>query len=144
LKDKTTQLADDLVTLLNSTFTGQMVASRYLLPMFRLEELSTLKVSVIPRGRNKQIVSRGNNQLVHNLEIGIQQRLDDVNDANVTDPIGLLVEQVEDYLLGLEINGAVCTEINNILADDSIFAKEHIQSDKVWTTVIVASFWEVS
>jgi hypothetical protein len=143
-KDRTTQLADDLVTALNAqTFSQDVNASRYLLPMFQLEELTTLKVSVIPRGRNKQLMSRSSNQLIHNIEIGIQQRMDDVNDSTETDPIGLLVEEIEDYLLGLEVNGATCTEVMNVLADDSIFAKEHIQSNKVWTTVIVASFQEV-
>jgi hypothetical protein len=142
MADKTTQLADDLVALLNAHgFTTGVVASRYLLPMFRLDELATIKVSVIPRGRNKQIFSRGSNQITHNIEIGIQKRLDDVNNSTMTDPIGTLVEEIEDFLLGIVINGATCTEINNVLADDSIFAKEHIQS-QVWTTVIVASFLE--
>lgn len=144
---KTTTIADEIVDVLNgssgsSPFSTSFTAVRYTLPMFNLKDLDEVQVSVVPRGRTKSIITRGNNQATHNIEIGIQKRLTDVNDPDEVDPLGLLVEEIEDALLGLTIDNATCIEINNILADDSLVARDHIQSEKVYTTVLVASFLE--
>ena len=140
-KSTTFTLADEVVEALNDeTFSQSFTAARLTVPMFTLQELASLKVSVVPRGRAKEIETRGVNAVQHKLELGFQKRLTNVNDPSESDPMDLLVEQVEDFLLGTQINGKTCVAIEHILADDSLFAKEHIYADKVYTAVVEVTF----
>jgi len=140
-KSTTFTLADDVVTALNGeSFSQSFTAARYIVPMFNLPDLAALKVSVIPRSRAKEVETRGSNASQHKLELGFQKHLTDVNDTSEADPMDYLVEEVEDFLLGESIGDYTCIEIEHILADDSLFAKEHIYSDKVYTAVVVATY----
>jgi hypothetical protein len=140
MADTTTQLADDLVTILNGeTFSLPFVAKRLRLPRFTLEELKELHVTIVPRGRATEPFTRGSLWKQPTVEIGVQQKVNDVNDPTEGDPISQLVEEIEDYLLTLTIGYFRCKEVKNVLADDSIFAKEHLY-DNVFTSVLVATF----
>ena len=143
-KSTTTNIADDTVSFLaDGDFEIDFTVKRVNLPVVHIDELATVQVFVIPRGRETILATRNKKEKHHKIEVGIQKHLTSINDATEVDPIAYFVEQIEDYLLGETFQGATCVEVQNILADDSIFAKDHIQMDRVYTSVLVATFVEI-
>ena len=146
MKSMTVTIADGVTELLNEWFNTsypEITAIRQYIPRTTLSELDTTQVFVVPRGVTTEIYTRGSFQYTHTVEIGIQAHTQDVNDSTVVDPISYLVEQIQHKLLGEEVCGITCLECNSVLADDSIFAKEHLVNDNVLTAVLVARFLEV-
>lgn len=143
-KSKTTEIADEVVDFLNAIdFEVSVTISRALIPIVKFEDLQTLQVIVIPRGRSTELLTRGKIEKKHKIEVGIQKKLSNPNDSDEVDPIGYFVEQVEESFFGVTLSGATCIEVENILADDSIYAKDHIYTDRVYTSVLVATFVEI-
>ncbi len=133
----TTQLADSIVTALNGKF--NLGATRVRLPQIKKSDLSTLSVYVVPRGRTTEILSRDENHKTHKIEIGVMRLVTDIN-STANDSIDKQVEDITDYLLGSDIGEYTCLEAISVLADESIFAKEHL-AENVYTSVIITS-WE--
>jgi hypothetical protein len=143
------QLVTEISTQVN-TYSLQTNVSRCYTNNVRLDELQTLHIFVIPRGRKTEIYSRGELEKTHSLEIGFQKHIS--NDAEA-DTLSAVVESIQDWILGhnATITNSIgtatfvvtCLSADSILADNSIFSKEHFNDDNVFTAVLVCEFNQV-
>ncbi|HND54215.1 MAG TPA: hypothetical protein PLV92_17515, partial [Pirellulaceae bacterium] len=70
------QLADAVVADLNAaTFSQPFTAQRSYLPRWKLEELATIRVTVVPKDDVGERASRAQWQEDYQLDVAIQQRL---------------------------------------------------------------------
>lgn len=99
-------IADALVAAINSaTFShpyAAITAIRSYAPRYTLEELTELKVTVIPPGAQYELTSRSQAQADFLLAIGIQQRTDGSDET--TDQLILLAEEMAAFVLDLDFD----------------------------------------
>lgn len=90
-------IADAVVASLNAaTFSQPFTAQRLYVPLFKLEEMDTLHVSVVPRGDDASRFNREVFQEEYQIDIGVQQRVDMSTPA--LDALVLLVQEIKDHL----------------------------------------------
>jgi len=141
---RTVEIADAVVTALNGhTFSLPMTCARQYLPRHALADLDTLQVTVVPQGVKSTLLTRGgDSENLHQIQIGLQQHVSDVNDATVVDPLTALVDEIQNFLLATTLYGASCIEVQSIIGNDALFAADHMTNDNVLTSVIAARFLE--
>lgn len=71
---KIVDIANAVVSKLNLDFTGQFTATRQYRPVAKLEDLTNIAVTVVPKEMESIPISRQLDQVDHTIEIGVQQR----------------------------------------------------------------------
>jgi hypothetical protein len=140
-----TDIAEAVLTALNmSTLSQSFTATRSYVPVRQLEELSTLRVTVVASSLEMVILDRsGRGQFDYVVDIGVQKNIGcgPMTEAQVVaacDPLMLLVEEIVD-LFRFEALGstlATCTEARN----NPIFVPSHIDEKRVFTSVVSLTF----
>lgn len=134
-------IAEAMVTALNGgSFSLSFMAERSYVPVRRLEDLGTLRVTVVPSGRELEILDRSRRAMVsHSIDVGVQQRIGTgtMTEAQILaacDPLAALVEEISDFLqyAPLAVTDAVCTEVRNA----PIYSPQHIDERRVFTSVL--------
>lgn len=96
-----TQIADQAAAALNDapaqTFGESFTAARSYLPEYELEQLATLKVTVVPGAVESKPLSREADEQTYTAQIGVQKRVDPAR-AGDMDPLVELVEQIAGYM----------------------------------------------
>lgn len=143
-----TDIADAIVTTLNgATFTApyaSITAVRLYQPEYDLEEMDSLKVSVVGRSQLVRVEGRGSNIWLPAVDIGIQKRPTTLS-RTLLDELMQLVQDIADHLLGLPqrrlpaYQAAQCVEIRN----EPIYAADHLAEKGMFTSVLT-SVWRVS
>ena len=134
------QIADALVTRLNGgTFSQPITAVRTVFPNFELKELSTLKVTVVPRSVDTVLLTRSNDQDDYSIDIGVQKKLTVNYESETATLIGLVTE-IKDFLKlkHLTISTKVAMWISTKI--DPIYSREHIAGDNVFTSVVTVTY----
>lgn len=149
--DLAKQLVADLGTQISAVYTLENSITRVYTNQVRLEALTKLNIFVIPRGRKTEIFTRGEKEKTHSIEIGFQKHVE--SDAEA-DTLSYVVEATQDWLIGHNMSftntsetktiEATCLGAESILADNSIFSKEHLGDDSVFTSVLVCQFLQTS
>lgn len=132
-------LADALTTNLNAqSFEIAFVAARSWQPVYDLDELATLRVSVIPRTRTSRRSARNQDENDHTLNVVFQKH---ATEADV-DALAELVEEVADHLtrLHLAIDGHVHPSIS--VAIDPVCALDDLDEQQTFTSVLAVAFRE--
>lgn len=134
------QIADALVEALNlPEFSEDFTAVRRYRPIYKLSELETLRVTVVPHGIALERASRSNHQTDYQLDIGVQQRVG-VEDAaeEASDELMALVEEIADFCISLSLQEphAICTAVVN----DPIYAPDHLEDLHCFTSVLTLTF----
>jgi hypothetical protein len=118
-----------------------------------LQDLRTLRVSVVPSPFQAQQLARGNNPRRVSIDIGIQQKPDKVDNANV-DPLIILIEEVANFFVpekskarAIEIPApnarrAQCVEASMVSGEESAIDREILHDVRVVTGVI-RTVWQV-
>ncbi len=105
---------------------------------FGLEELTELRVTVVPHGRQTQWVSRGRTPLDElSIDIGVQQKV--AGDADVEILLTLVDAIAENFRTQAFAGGVACVGFSN----DPIYNPEHMKQLKVFTSVITLLFKRV-
>lgn len=140
------QIASALVVMLNAhTFSKSFTAARGWLPEFTLEELETLKVTVVPRTVD---VTRAARHLIEEdfiVDIGIQKRLegDPAKSPSIAevDPWADLTEEILRFCFD-PANAIVLTGIDRVIpisiARDYI--PEHLSDKRTFSAVIAVTY----
>jgi hypothetical protein len=134
-------IADAVVAELNDPtgpLAGLATAQRAYRPVFDLQDMKDLHVTVVPRGVETSGASRSMTQSDVQIDIGVQQKPPDVNQAEL-DGLMRLVEQIADHLRGRKLTAApdaswVKTENN------PIFAPEHLEQLRQFTSVLTVTY----
>jgi len=145
----TALLADAVCAELNAgTFCQAFTAVRLWLVEWRLPELATLRVSVVPGPLTSEILTRGRDLKTRLIDVAVQKRIGVDGDGNaLTAEIDALVELVEEFVaffrsrtISPDGPAAVCMSRKLITADQAAVAKEHLEDLRTFTGVLRLNF----
>jgi len=132
------QIADAIVADLNDhDFSLEFTAERTYMPRYKTEELEQVQVSVVPKDDVGQRASRAQWQQDYKIDLAIQQKLGDDEQAQM-DALILLGQELADYFKEQNLAGnlAVLTECGYA----PLFDPEHLEKHKTLTTVLNLTF----
>lgn len=116
------------------TFVRDFTAQRLYRPYHKLEELASLKVSVMPRQLELEPTDRTLDRHELVIDIGVQQQVDPDN-AGDLDELMLLTEQIERYLNRRRLEALPDARwISSAIAP--LFVPEHLAEQRVFTGVV--------
>ncbi len=134
-----TDIADAVAAELNAGSFGQeFTAERHYRPVFDLPEMGTLHVTVVPQGMTIETAGRGRSQHDCRIDIAVQKKFEN-GDADELDPLMALVEQIADHFRFKRLEGlpdAVWVKTENA----PIYAAEHMEQNRVFTSVLTLTF----
>jgi hypothetical protein len=129
------QIADAMVTDLNAhTFSKPVTTVRYYAPVFKLEDMGTLHVTVVPVEFTTEPSDRSRDREEHKIDVAIQQRFDATNGAvpnDVLDALMALAEEFRDFLRDHVLTDfanarRVKTECNKPIFDPAMLTKHGV------------------
>ena len=132
-------IADALVAELNGAAFGMpFTATRVYVPRFDLEEMGTLRVTVVPKGVDISTASRSGHQHDYRVDVGVQRKFE-TGDAAELDPLMDLVEEIADHFRGAVLGTdpeAACIGVEN----GPIYAQEHMREGRLFTSILTLTF----
>ena len=132
-------IADAVVTELNAgSFSQAFTAERHYLPIFELEDLKGLRVTVVPKGVAIQSTGRNSNQHDVEIDVAVQKKLTKTDGTEI-DPLMILVEELADHFRFKRLTsyaGAVWSKTQN----EPVYAQEHLDQFRVFTSVLTLTF----
>lgn len=132
------EIAEAVVAELNgATFSQQFTADRNYLPVYELEHLKDLRVTVVPKGITIQSAGRNSNQHDVEIDVAVQQKLANTTAAEI-DPLLALVEEIADHFRfrRLASPDAVWIKTQN----EPVYAQEHLDQFRVFTSLLTLTF----
>ncbi len=135
-----TDIADAVTTELNASglLPPPVTAQRMVLPEFELAELAQLKVTVVPKSVLITGSTRAASQYDIAVDVGVQKKLGKDLDTEVA-ALGTLVDQVADHLRRRplqQVPGATWVSI----ANEPVYAPEHLAEQRVFTSVLTITY----
>ncbi len=144
------QIADAVAKELNATpFTMPFTATRKYVAAFKLTELKTLRVTVIPATIARTQVSRGHKSQTVRIDVAVHQRVGTVGsteelDEDTLDRLAALVEEIaEHFAANLPTLPAPASARWISSETDPIFDPEHLDSSRVFTSVVRLTFQKI-
>jgi hypothetical protein len=132
------QIADAVVAELNSaTFSQSLTAERHYVPAFKLPDMYTLHVTVVPKSIASSALDRQRNTFLYEIDLAVQQRTD--QSPAMLDALMTLVEEIADHFrVGplASFPGARCVEVKNA----PVFAPEHLNELRQFTSLLTLTF----
>lgn len=137
-----TSVADAITAALNSagagTFDLTFTAARHYRPLFDLEDLKTLHLSVVPKGIEITSLGRNSNQHDVSIDVAVQQKVDP-DDQAALDGLMEVVQQIIDYMRLQRLAtlpAAMLIRIENA----PVYAAEHLEQMRVFTSVLTLTY----
>lgn len=131
-------IADAVVAELNAhAFSRPVTAERHYLPRFDLQEMSGLRVSVVPRALVNKPLDRGRDSFDYQIDVAVQQKIDLSKAA--LDALMVLVEEIADHFRKQPLAAfpsARCIEVKN----EPVYAQEHLAEFHQFTSVVTLTF----
>lgn len=132
------QIADAIVADLNAhTFSQPLQAVRLYLPRYKLEDLTQIRVSVVPKDDVGERTSRSQWQQDYQIDLAIQQKLTS-DGVSQLDPLLLLGQELADYFKHHNPTGNLAVLIGCRYAP--LFDPEHLEKHNTLTTVLQLTF----
>jgi hypothetical protein len=130
-------IADAVVASLNAgTFAQPVQAERRYQPTFGLPDLAELKVSVVPKSVTISNATRTDGYFDCAVDIGVQQKIAEESEL---DGLVDLVEQIADHLRQKRLEDAPEAAFVSI-ANEPVFAPEHLDAQRVFTSVLTVTY----
>jgi hypothetical protein len=132
------QLAEKIVQTLNAgSFALPFTAVRTLFPFYELKDLSTLRVTVVPKAVNITTATRSSSEFDYQIDIAIQKAVKSPDDIEVTALTELALAIAKSFRNKVYQDiGAVCFK----QSIDPLYSVEHIQPPSVFTSVVTLNF----
>jgi len=131
-------IADAVTAELNgNTFTQTFTAQRLYLPVFDLQSMSELKVTVVPKGITSSSLDRSRDNFDYQIDVAVQKKVN--SQIEVIDSLMRLVEEIGDYFRSNPLSsypGARCTNVENT----PVYAQDHLQELRQFTSVLTLTF----
>jgi hypothetical protein len=132
------QIADAVVAQLNAaTFSQPLTAARHYAPSFKLPDMKTLHVSVVPRGISSTSLDRSRDTFSYEIDVAVQKKTD--GEQPTLDALMTLVEEIGDHFrVGplASFPGARCLDVKN----SPVFSPEHLDEFRQFTSVLTLTF----
>ena len=134
-----TDIAEAVKDELNGhDFSMEFGAAREFLPVFDLQEMQTLHVTVVPAGLTIQKLDRSRTQSNVQVDIGIQKKLSTADNDEI-DAMMALVEEIVDFLRFRKLAG--CPEALWVSTENNpIFVREHLSEMRQFTSVLTLTY----
>ena len=112
-------------------------AVRAYAPRFDLEEMDTLRVSVVARAIEIITLTRSEFQHDYQVDVAVQQKFSAETNLAL-DPLMGLVEEIDRHFEGMRLASpdAICVRVANA----PIYAPEHIKEKRMFTSVITLTW----
>ena len=135
-----TNIADAVKDELNGAteFAMPFEAERHYKPVFDLQDMATLHVTVVPSAMSIQATTRSSFQHDVQLDVAIQKKFADGDNAEL-DALMDLVEQIADFLKQRQLAGfagAIWLKAENA----PIYAAEHIDQFRQFTSILTLTY----
>ncbi len=131
-------IADAVTAELNGhSFSQPFTAQRLYLPVFDLQSMSELKVTVVPRGISSSSLDRSRDSFEYQIDVAVQKKT--ATDVPTIDTLMLLVEEIGDHFRSNPLSsypGARCTNVENA----PVYAPDHLQELRQFTSVLTLTF----
>lgn len=131
-------IADAVTGVLNTaSFSQPLVAARHYVPTFELADMSTLKVSVVPKSITSKALDRARDSFEYQIDVAVQKRVDEI--LAELDELMQLVEEIADHLRASPLAGLPdvrCTDVVNT----PIYASEHLQEFRQFTSLLTLTY----
>jgi len=148
-------IADAVVKALNEapaeTFTSDIVddgddgklvrsftAVRYYLPVFTLEDMKTLHVSVVPKSVAEQIDTRNTTQGEYQVDIAVQKQADPSDLAEI-DSLAAFVQEIADFFRFKRLENYE-SALWVATLNQPIYSAEHLEKMHQFTSVLTLTF----
>lgn len=132
-------IADAVVAGINEAELSQSVtAARTFLPVFDLEDMQDLHVTVVQRGVTTPPGGRGHNQHDYAIDIAVQKKLDAVSNAEVDTLLGLVQELADLFRFKRLTEPPYAAWLNT--ENVPVYSPEHLEQLRQFTSVITITF----
>lgn len=132
-------VADAVVAQLNSATLSQPIqAERLYVPNFDLQEMSELRVSVVPRELHVRSLDRGRNSYEAEIDLAVQKKFNK-GDAAEIDPLVAFVEEIAD-LFRLKRLASFPGAIWSRTDHQVLYSQEHWDQLRQFTSLLTLSF----
>ena len=130
-------IADAVAAALNAgTFSVPVEAVRMFQPVFTLEELQALRVSVVPRSTGITTASRDSSVFECQIDVGVQKKVS--GDAEIDGLLGL-IDEIADHLRLKRLPGFADAAWAGI-AHDPVVSSEALAEHRTLTSVLTVTY----
>ena len=134
-----TDIAEAVKDALNEgEFSQEFNAERHYQPLFELEEMKDLHVTVVPSSVTTNSLGRSHNQYDYRIDVAVQKKFDK-DSADELDPLMSLVEEIADHFRLKRLtnfDGAIWVKTENA----PIYAQEHMDQFRQFTSLLTFTF----
>lgn len=135
------QIADAVAAAINGATLSQSVAAeRLYVPVHELNDLDTVKVSVVPAGLAIEELTRASDLFTYTVDVGIQRKVSPADPSTLAnadvDPWVTLTEEIGDLFRGRRVGGFRCTGV----ANRPVYSPDHLDEKRVFTSVLSLTF----
>lgn len=132
----TVQLAQAVTDALNAhEFSVEFTAERMALPVFTLEEMEALHVTVVPREIASSILDRARDEDEVKVDVAVQKKVASAATTEV-DPLQALVQEIADFLNRKAMGDATWKKTEN----KPVYAPEHLWEKQQFTSVLTVTY----
>ena len=132
-------IADSVTAQLNAvTLSQPITAERLYVPNFDLEDMKTLRVTVVPRDVQFLPMDRARNRYQGKIDIAVQKKFKK-GDAAEIDPLVGLVEEIADVFRMKRLDSLVaarCIHVENSV----LYSTEHWEQLNQFTSLLTLTF----
>lgn len=130
-------IADAVVTSLNAAdFSKDFTATRSYLQKFDLEDMDTLRVTVVGKGMEVAAADRNERVYDYTVDVAVQQRFDEADANSDLDLLMDLVEEIEGHLTGVNLTAGSDTARWIGTENGPIYAQKHMSERRQFTSVL--------
>ena len=140
MADATIKLIAEAVkdSLNAETFSPPFTAERGYLPVFELKDMTTLHVTVVPRGLTDEPLDRTKNKEEYQIDVAVQKKLDAADAAEI-DLLMALVESIwKHFRRGILPTTPKAFHVNT--ENMPIYSQEHLGELRQFTSVLTLTF----
>ena len=132
----TVQLAEAVTDALNGhQFSMPFAAQRMALPLFTLEEMQALHVTVVPREVAGSVLDRARDENEVKVDVAVQKKVASAANEEI-DPLMSLVQEIADFLNRRAMGDATWKKTEN----KPVYAPEHLREKQQFTSVLTVTY----
>jgi hypothetical protein len=132
----TVQVAQAVTDALNAhEFSTPFTVQRVALPVFTLEEMQTLHVTVVPREVASSVLDRARDEDEVKVDVAVQKKVASAAVEEV-DPLLALVQEIADFLNRTAMGDATWKKTEN----KPVYAPEHLREKQQFTSVLTVTY----
>ena len=113
----------------------QFTAQRMALPLFTMEEMKDLHVTVVPREIASSILDRARDEDEVKVDVAVQKKVTSAATTEV-DPLQALVQEIADFLNRKAMGDATWKKTEN----KPVYAPEHLREKQQFTSVLTVTY----